>query len=151
MFRLNRSVTVAWLLMVAMVLGVAAQVQAAYDKRLELAEKYMHYLHENQFKEAHSMLATDESFDDFMMRLNKAKKHFAQEIGEKGFELVSRKVLAVNPMTFEENYIIVAVRTEIIVKQGSQEMNDVMHFDVYFRFNKEGQIEMVHGIADGYC
>lgn len=150
MFRLDRSVMVAWLLMVAMVLGVAAQVQAAYDKRFDQAESYLRYFGDGKYQEAYSMLATDESFDDFLKRITRVNKYFEQEMQEKGFEVVSKKIIAVSPMTFEDTYIIVSVRTEITAKKGSQELSDITHSEVYFRFNKAGHIEMVHGIGDGW-
>lgn len=150
MLRVDRFFVFVWLLMAAVVVGAAGQAQAAYDKRFDVAENYLRYFGDGKYREAYSMLATDESFDDFMKRIELVNKHFEQEMREKGYDVVTKKILAVSPMTFEDNYIIVSVRTEIVARKGAQEVSDVMPSDVYFRFNKEGQIEMVHGIGDGW-
>lgn len=124
---------------------------AAYDKRFDMAERYLRHFGQDQFQEAHAMLATQESFEAYLDRLQRVRGHFAKGLRERGFELVSRQVIAVSPMTFEEKYIIVAVRTQVIAKSGTSQVEDIHHGEVYFRFDGEGRIELVHSIEDGYC
>lgn len=150
MIRSVRLSALARLLALAMFLGAAVQVHAAYDKRFDQAESYLRYFGEGKLKEAYDMLATEETFDDFVKRVTLVNKHFEHEMQEKGFDVVGKQVVAVSPMTFDVHYIIVSVRTQITVRKGTQELSDFAHSDVYFRFNAEGQIEMVHGIGEGW-
>ncbi len=143
----------AALLFVATLIPITGiqNASAAYDKRFEMAERYLRLFGQDQLHEAHAMLATQESFEAYLERLQHVREHFAKGLRERGFELVSRQVIAVSPMTFEEKYIIVSVRTQVIAKSGASQIQDIHHGEVYFRFDGEGRIELVHGIEDGYC
>jgi hypothetical protein len=131
--------------------GASGQAHANYEDRFKLAEQYLTFFGEGKYEEAHALLATDETLEDFMQRIAAVNRHFEHELHEKrGFSLTGRQVARVTPLLFEDTYIIVNVATLVTAEENGRPIQEIMNSGVYFRFNEENQIEMVHAIGEGW-
>jgi hypothetical protein len=145
--RLTLYVLVAALLLFA---AASGQTHASYENRLKLAEQYLTFFGQGKFAEAHALLATDETLEDFLQRIAAVNRHFEHELHEKGLNLTSKQVARVTPLLFEDTYIIVNVSTLITAEENGRQMQEIMNSGVYFRFNERDEIEMVHAIGEGW-
>ena len=144
-----------WGALFAIVLAIATQAafaRAIDTKRFELAEQYMMLMNAKEYKKAYGLLAWKISYTDFLARVESSNKAFAEQLSEQGVELQSRKVERVTPMTFEDKYIIVNVDSSFTgTRKGTKEkVTDTVHYQVYFRFNEKGLIDLVNGIGEGW-
>lgn len=130
--------------------AAGGKAHANYEDRFKLAEQYLTYFGEGKFEEAHALLATDEKLDDFLKRINAVNSHFEHEMHEKGLNVTGKRVARVTPMLFEDTYIIVNVATLVTAEDNGTPMEEIINSGVYFRFNEDNQIEMVHAIGEGW-
>lgn len=150
MLRQSRLFLFAWLAMLPMFMAAFGQAHAAYEERFKLAEQYLTLFGEGKYEEAHGLLATDEPFEAFLKRIELVNRHFVDELSGRGLNPTGRKVARVTPLLFEDTYIIVNVATVITAEDDGRPIEEILNSGVYFRFNENNQIEMVHAIGEGW-
>jgi hypothetical protein len=133
-----------------MALLVTSAATARIDPRFDAAESYLKYVNTGEYRKAYDLLAWDISFEDFVARAEASNQGFAESLKEHGITLVSKKIERIDPMTFEDQYIIVAVRSLVVGKRGAETMEETVHYQVYFRFDQSGKIDLVHSIGEGW-
>lgn len=138
------------LVAVACAMAMAAQAVTKIDPRFDTAATYLEYLSQGDTEKAYALLAWPMSFEEFKQRIDASNEGLAKELKEQGIDLVSKTIARVAPMTFEDQYIIVTVQSEIVGKRGEEIVKDDVTYQMYFRFNKDGKIDLVHAIGEGW-
>ncbi len=147
---MKRSMVIVGLAAVCLALAGADTAAAKVDPRFEVAESYLMYVNTGEFKKAYELLDFEISYDQFLERVEASNKSFAESLREHGVTLVSKKIERVDPMTFEAQYIIVSVRSHVVGTRGNETQEEDVYYQVYFRFNDKGKIDMVHAIGEGW-
>jgi hypothetical protein len=140
----------ALLIVTFFVLAIPRSLPAAPDPRFDVAESYLRHVSTGEYRKAFELLDWKITFEEFVTRIEASNQGFADSLREQGITLVSKKIDRVDPMTFEDQYIIVAVRSQIVGKRGEAMVQDTAHYQVYFRFNGTGRIDLVHSIGEGW-
>lgn len=133
-----------------LVLAVAGSATARIDPRFDAAESYLRYVNTGEYRKAYDLLDWEITFDDFVARVEASNRGFADSLKENGIALVSKKIDRIDPMTFEDKYIIVSVRSHVVGRRGAENLEEDVFYQVYFRFNDKGRIDLVHSIGEGW-
>ncbi len=125
---------------------VSARSVYEFIRRLEAAESYLKDINAGEYRTAYDSLDGEISFGEFVARIDASNGALADLLEERGIPLVSKTIERIKPMTFAGQDITVAVQSRVVGKRNGEMLEDDLFYQISFRFNDNGKINMVQGI-----